>query len=79
MNIHVDQNVAPVTQPLGRIMFGFWSKVDEKLNDLLEKVLIEEVKGPTAWVSPLVIWPKADNDIRICVNMRCANEAIIQE
>ena len=36
-------------------------------------------EGPTGWVSPLVVIPKADGDIRICVDMRCANQAIERE
>ena len=31
------------------------------------------------WVSPLVVVPKANSDIRICVDMRCANKAVQRE
>lgn len=40
--------------------------------------IIEPVIGHSRWVSPLVIVPKAD-DIRVCVDMRLANKAIIRE
>ena len=51
-----------------------------KLDELLKEEIIEEVpSGPTEWVSPLVIVPKPDGDIRICVDMRKANEAIERE
>ena len=40
--------------------------------------IIEEVDGPTPWVNPVVIIPKADSDIRLCVDMRRANEAILR-
>jgi hypothetical protein len=33
----------------------------------------------TTWVSPLVVVPKANSDIRICVDMRCANKAVQKE
>lgn len=47
---------------------------------MLESGIIEEVpEVPTGWVSPLVVIPKADGDIRICVDMRCANQAIVRE
>ena len=36
-------------------------------------------EGPTGWVSPFVVIPKADGDIRICVEMRYANQAIVRE
>ena len=70
----------PVAQPVRRIPFGVREKVERKLDELLESGIIEEVpEGPTGWVSPLVVVPKADGDIRICVDMRCANQAIVRE
>ena len=41
--------------------------------------IIEPVEGPTPWVSPLVIIPKPSGDIRICVDIRQANTAVIRE
>ncbi|CAB3992860.1 Transposon Tf2-9 poly, partial [Paramuricea clavata] len=35
--------------------------------------------GPSPWVSPLVAVPKPNGDIRVCVDMRQANSAIIRE
>ena len=50
------------------------------MDDLLSKDIIEEVPDtPTSWISPLVVAPKPDGDIRVCVDMRRANEAIIRE
>lgn len=50
-----------------------------KLHELLETGIIEELpEGPTGWVSVLVVTPKSDGDIRICVDMRCANIAIVR-
>ena len=54
-------------------------KVTAKVNELLEQDIIERVQGPTAWVSPIVVSPKASRDIRLCANMRRANEANIHE
>ena len=47
---------------------------------MLEQLdIIEKVDGPTDWVSPVVIAPKKNGDIRICVDMRKANEEIKRE
>lgn len=63
-----------------RLPFGLRDKVDKKLDELLQEDIIEEVPcGPTEWTSPLVVVPKPDGDIRICVDMRRANGAIERE
>ena len=80
LKLHIDGSIKPVAQPLRRIPFQLRDKVDFKLNELFESDLIEEVPdGPTKWVSPLVVIPKSDGDVRICVDMRRANEAVIRE
>ena len=77
---HINKDVKPVAQQVRRLPFGLRDKVDEKLDDLLDKDIIEEVPNtPTAWVSPLVVAPKPDSDIRVCVDMRRANEATERE
>ena len=80
LKLHIDESVKPVAQPVRRIPFGLREKVDKKLDQLLELDIIEEVPdGPSGWISPLVVVPKGDGDIRVCVDMRRANEAIIRE
>ena len=46
-----------------------------KVNELLENDIIKRVEGPTTWISPVVVAPKLSGDIRLCVDMRRANEA----
>ena len=80
LKLNIDDSVKLVAQPVHRIPFGVREKVERKLDELLESGIIEEVpEGPTGWVSPLVVIPKADGDIRICVDMRCTNQAIVRE
>ena len=59
--------------------FSLKGKVTEKVNELLENDIFERVHGPTTWVSPTVVAPKASGDIRLCVDMRRANTAIKRE
>ena len=81
LKLHLNKDVKPVAQPVRRLPFGLREKVDKKLDELLSKDIIEEVppNTPTEWVSPLVVVPKPDGDIRVCVDMQRANEAIIRE
>ena len=80
LKLNVDTSVKPVAQPVRRIPFGVREKVEKKLDELLTCGIIEEVpEGPTSWVSPLVVVPKPDGDVRIFVDMRRANQAIIRE
>ena len=79
LKIHIDESVTPVAQQPRRIPFGLRDKVEAELNHLLEADVIEEVQGPTSWISPVVVIPKKGGQVRICVDMRRANEAVIRE
>ena len=41
--------------------------------------VIEKVEGPTSWVNPLVVVEKPNEHIRICLDTREANLAIVRE
>ena len=79
MEIHIDPGVKPVAQPPRRIPFQIRSKVDDKIRELEHVDIIERVDGPTPWVSPLVAVPKPNGEVRVCVDMRQANQAILRE
>ena len=51
-------------------------KVKEKLVQLEGH---EKVETPTSWINPLVANEKPSGDIRICLDMRQANRAILRE
>ena len=50
-----------------------------KLKQVEELDVIEKVNGPTSWINPLVAVEKPNGDIRICLDMRQANHAILRE
>ena len=54
-------------------------KLDKKLDQLEKLDVIEKVNGPTPWISPLVVIPKSNDDVRACVDMRRPNEAVLRE
>ena len=79
LKIHIDPEVTPVAQPQRRVPFHVRKDVEKKLQELQDLDLIEDVEGPTPWVSPLVAVPKSNGDVRVCVNMCSANKAVIRE
>ena len=78
LKLHVDPNVPPVAQKLRRVPFALRDKVKAKIDEVLDGDIIERVEGPTTWASPVVVTPKPSGEIRLCVDMRRANEAIIR-
>jgi hypothetical protein len=81
VKIHVDENVPPVVQGSRRVPFALRDKVEKKLDELVNLDIIERVTDtPTSWVSQMVVVPKQkSDDIRICIDMRRPNEAVIRE
>ena len=74
----VDRSVKPVVQRQRRIPFHLRAKVDSELERLEAEDIIEKVPDTeeTPWISPVVIVPKKEDKIRLCVDMRAANKAI---
>ena len=62
-----------------RVPIPLQSKVKKELERMKELDIIEEVTEPTDWVSPMVPVPKANGDVRICVDLRKLNQAVIRE
>lgn len=82
LKLHINSNVEPVAQRMYRIPFKLTEKVEKKLDELESQDIIERVNDQTPWVSPVIVHvvPKPNyGDIRLCVDMRQANKAIIRE
>ena len=77
---YINEDVRPVAQPVRRIPYNLRGAVEEELEKLLKADIIEKVEGPTPWISPIIVVPKGGtNEIRVCVDMRQANEAVVRE
>ena len=79
LDIPIDQSVKPIAQPSHCVPFSLRDKLEQKLNELVDLDVIEKVEGPTPWISPIVVVPKPNGDICLCVDMRQANSAIVWE
>jgi len=53
--------------------------VKDELNGMLEAGIMEEVTEPTNWCAPMVPVVKPNGKIRICVDLRKLNKAVMRE
>lgn len=74
-----DKTVAPVAQACRRIPFALRAPLREKCQKLLDEDIIERVKGASRWVSNVVPVLKKNGKLRVCVDMRRANQAVLRE
>ena len=79
LKIHIDENIIPVQQPVRRLPYHTRKEVSAELERLLRNDCIEKVKGPSTWTNPIVVVPKPNGTIRLCLDMRRANEVIVRE
>lgn len=78
VEIPIKSDAKPVAQPYRRVPVPLEAAIDKKIEELLAQEIIEEVNGPSEWISPVVPVPKGDG-VRICIDMRRANEAVERE
>ncbi|KAK6171647.1 hypothetical protein SNE40_018092 [Patella caerulea] len=65
LKIAVDKDVTPLAQPVRRVPYQLRGQVEQKLKELKKLDIIERVNGPSSWISPVVVSPKKNSDIRL--------------
>ena len=77
VKLTIDKTVKHKFQPQRRVPFPKREQFDKILQELEESEIIEPVKGPTEWISNVVLTPKADPfQLRMNIDMTTANSAI---
>ena len=79
VKLHIDNSVVPVSQSHRRIPFHRRKDLEYCLQTLLHQDIIEPVHGPTACINLVVLVPKKENGVRLCIDMGMAIKAIKQE
>lgn len=62
-----------------RIPFPMLEKVDAEIDRMLDENIIRPVTKTTDWCSPVVPVPKKSGQIRLCVDLREVNRAVVRE
>ena len=80
VTLHIDKTVPPAAHKHDQTPFHMCTKVAAEIHKLEQEGIIEKVSGPTEWMSRIVTppKPKTPNEIRLCVDMRDANYAILR-
>ena len=68
--------MTPKIKPQRKIPFAKRGPLKEILSELEKEDIIEEVQGPTEWISNLVLTPKSDGKLRMNIDMTAVNSAI---
>ncbi len=76
--VKISSNVAPVCQKLRCLPLSVRNAVSEELQHLLDLGVIEKMDS-SPWVSPIVVVQKRSGGIRMCVDLRETNKAVIMD
>ena len=79
VEVQMRSDATPVCHPPSRVPLHLRESVMEELNELLRCGIIEQVQQPSAWVSRMVVVPKAAGGVRICQDLRDVNCFVVPE
>ena len=76
-NIRVNPSVAPVQHVPRRVLMALRHRLKETLNSMVRANIIAPVTEPTQWISSIVVVPKKNGTLRICLDPKEVNAAIL--
>ena len=79
VRLHVDHNVKPINEPPRTIPYHLKERAQQVLDDMIKQDIIEEhpASEPAPWVSNIVLAPKNDGGVRVTMDARNVNKAIL--
>ena len=78
-HLKVNPDVVPVIMPNRRIPHAVRPALKTELDRLCDLKVLAPVDTPTPWLSQLVIAKKKNGDIRVCIDPRELNRALLRE
>ena len=77
--LYVKPNAVPVYQKMRRHPYHIREAIRKEIYRLEKEGVIEKVNGPQEWASNLVVTPKKNGDVRLCLDARLVNTVIERE
>ena len=74
-----DPNVPPSQHAMCKIPIEYQEKIEQELDRMEEQGIITQVTEPTEWVNSITYPVKPNGDLRICLDPKDLNKAIIRE
>ena len=78
-HIRVDPQQSPVQHPPRKVPVALRDRLKASLDDLEKQDIVAPVTEPTPWVSSIVVVPKKDGKLRLCLDPKDLNKAIQRE
>jgi hypothetical protein len=79
VKLHINHAIKPVRQKHRPTAIHLRPGIEKAIKKMLDNDIIEPVRGPTPWVSPIVPIVKENGEIRVCTDGRILNTAIERE
>lgn len=77
--LQTDPAVKPVIMPDRRVPISVRDQLKRELDKLTNQNVIAPVTEPTPWVSQTVVAKKKNGDLRICIDPKYLNKALLRE
>ena len=78
-HIQMDTGVRPTVQPPRKIPHARLALLQETLNDMKREGIITDMRERATWVNNLVVTEKKNGKMRVCLDPKALNKAIIRE
>ena len=78
-HIRIDPTVEPTEDAPRRVPVALRDRLKTTLDDLVRQEIIAPVTEPTPWISSIVVVPKKNGTLRICLDPQNLNKAFLRE
>lgn len=78
VTLDVDPKVRPKIDPPRRVPIKLRGRFRSELERMLKLGVVKKVDKPTSWVSSVVVVEKGNDKVRVCIDPRNLNEAILR-